>query len=144
MKTIVLTAYVVLMAALSAWAFEENVDPNQTGSILISNNALAPTQVFLNDPSAMRTFIVNTSSNNVFIVGYSTSSQLSISTFSTVSTSLSTGTYFVAAGTSTFSNIATPNTYTTWSPDGMNDPYRGPLWAVSSGNGAVIQRFRAH
>jgi len=138
-------ALVLVFGFLSgiAGAFEFNIDPNQTGSIVVSNNFTTPTQIFTNDPAAMRTYIINTSTSNIFIVGFSTTSALSISSASIVSTSLVSGSFYIVASTSPYpaSTLKIPIVF---SPDGPTDPYRGPMWAVSSNLGAVIQRFRAH
>lgn len=140
-RLLIISIFIVLTAAV-AKAFEENIDPNQSGSIAISGTAGAPTQIFTNDPTAMRTYIVNITTNNIFIVGYSTTSALSISTFSTVSTSLVSGSFFIPASTNTVTGGAPVPVV--WSPDGGTDPYRGPMWAVSGNGGVSITRFRAH
>lgn len=140
MRRILWTALWIMGCAWSAHAFEFNVDPTQTGSISVSTMSSTPTQIFNNDMSAMRTYVVNTSTQNVFIVGFSTSA-LSLSSAAVVSTSLSSGSFYIQGTLIGSTTIQA----TTWSPDGMTDPYRGPLWAVSGGTGAVfIQRFRAH
>jgi len=135
-------AILIPFVTAAAFAFEFNIDPTQTGSIVVSSNPGSPTQIFVNDMSAMRTYIVNSSTNNIFIVGFSTTSALSVSSASVVSTNLSTGSFYIAGATTTVANG--PVVPTIFSPDGVNDPYRGPIWAVSGGSGSVIQRFRAH
>lgn len=137
MKKILFASIIASIFAFRAMAFEFNIDPTQTGSILVTSTASTPTQIFTNDPSAMRTYILNLSTANIFIVGFSTTGSASPSTAGTISTSLASGSFFIPPSTGSIQNF--------WSPDGVNDPYRGPMWATASGaTGAVIQRFRAH
>lgn len=143
MKRYAFTLAYIAGLAVGAFGFARNIDPVQTGSINVSATSAPPTQIFNDDLSAMRTYVVNSSTCNIFIVGYSTTSALSVSSAAVVSTNLNTGSYFIAAATTTIANgVIVP---TVFSPDGPTDPYRGPMWAVSGcTSGAVIQRFRAH
>lgn len=147
MKRTIALVFAFGFCAGLAWSFSLNFDPNQTGSIVVSNNPAAPTQIFTNDLAATRTYIINTSTNNLFLVGYSTTSVLSISSASIVSTSLTNGSFFIQGATSTITN-GSSLTPIVFSPDGSLDPYRGPIWAVSGNTGSSsftsIQRFRAH
>lgn len=134
----------IALFASMGYAFEFNIDPTQTGMIQISTNSATPTQIFNNDPSAMRTYIVNTSTNAIWIVGFSTTTAISISSASVVnvSTTSASGSFFLPAEANS-SNFTNQPIY--FSPDGPIDPYRGPMWAVSAGQGgAFIERFRAH
>lgn len=144
MKRYVVLAFVFGFCAGIAGAFEMTFNPNETGSILISSSTVTPTQIFASDLGAMRTFVVNPSTVNVFIVGMSTFSASPLTTPTPINTSLTSGSFYIAGGTNTFAgngNAAAPNSF---SPDGPADPFRGPLWACTNGtSGVSIQRFRA-
>lgn len=141
MKRFLTALTILLSSAYIAHAYSMLPDPNQTGSIAVSTGTQSPQQIFTSDLNATRTFIVNTSTNNIFIVGYSTIGAVNVSSWSSVSNNTTTGSFYILG------TLIGPTTVqaTNWTPDGPNDPYRGPLWAVAGGQGGtVIQRFRAH
>lgn len=130
----------VLIPILSAWAAARslNLDPNQCSALSIGIVATSPTQVFTNDPAATKSYVINTSTNVVYIVGYSTTSARSISTNAAFSISLSTGSFYLPA-------VAANTQPIPFVLDGPADPYTGPLWAVAGPSGAaVILRCRTH
>lgn len=111
-------------------AFELSVDATNTGSVVVSTSPVTPTQILTNSQAAMRTWITNYSTNTIYLVGPSTGS---LTTPATFSISLTTGSFYMVGGSSI-----------TFTPDGPDDPYRGPMWAVTSGGGGTsILRFRA-
>lgn len=114
-----------------SYAFELSVDLTNTGSVTVSTSPVTPTQILTNSQAAMRTWIMNNSTNTVYLVGPSTTS---LTTAATFSISLTTGSFYLLGNSSS----------TFFTPDGFNDPYRGPMWAVTSGGGGTsILRFRA-
>ena len=136
MKRYIALAFIFGISVGIAGAFEMQIDPTYTGSVAVSTSVNSPTQLFVSDLSAMRTYVVNTSTNVVYIVGMSTTAANPVTTPSLFSISLTTGSFYIPAAV----GISSP----TWSPDGPIDPFRGPLWAVAnSQGGTVIQRFRA-
>lgn len=136
----VFASLLVFGISAAVFALSLNIDPNQSGSIAVGTSATSPTQIFTNDPAATKTCVVNTSTNTVFFVGYSTTSALSIGTNTSVSTSVSTGSFFLQG---TLVNSATVQAQQ-FCFDGNNDNFRGPVWAVAGGSGATIQRIRMH
>jgi hypothetical protein len=131
MRTLFNALGLLSLLSVSAFAFSLNLDPAQTGAVLISSVPATPTQVFTSDLAATKSVIVNTSTATIFIVGYSTTSASNGA--ATISTQTTTGSFIVPGGSTTFTL------------DGNNDPYRGPLWAATNGNGnIVIQRLRTH
>lgn len=132
MKRISLALLISGMTIGMAWSRMLLLDPVDSGSIIITTVTTSPTRVFTNNPNALKSFIINTSSNNVFFVGYSTSAAGSINTAGTVSTDLTTGNYYLLGSSSATIML-----------DGPDNPFTGPLWAVATGNGgSVIQRVR--
>lgn len=86
-----------------------------TKTVTLSTTPTSPTQILTRDSYVQRTYIINNSSFTIF--------------FSTVSTILSTSTTngsFSVKGNSTATGGAT-----IFSPDGVNSPYQGPMWAAS-------------
>lgn len=128
MKRLWMVAFCLTVVG-SLWARELTIDTTDSGSILISTSSLTPTLILSNNPAALRTYIVNPSSNVVFLSGMSTTST---STPAPFSLSTSTGSYFLA--------VSTPNYV--FSPDGPSDSFTGPMWAVSPGQNTTIQRIR--
>lgn len=108
------------------------VDTTQTGALNCTSNASSPTTVFTNDPAATRSYVINISSNPVYLGFQSTTST---STPSAFSISLSSGNFSIPANSS--STIV-------FSPDGTNDVFTGPMWCVSGGTGSPIERIRMH
>lgn len=132
-----LVAIILLTLGVNAYARSVSIDPNQSGSLSVSLVGTSPTQIFTNDPSAVRSYIVNTSTNVLYIVGYSTTSALGIGTNGAFSISLTTGSFFIPA---TAANVQP----TLFSLDGPNDSFTGPVWAVLAGTGGTIERIRMH
>ncbi len=115
-------------AIFAAESFELTFDLTDTGSVAVSTSIVTPTQILSNNPAAMRTLIINTSTATVYLVGPST---VSLTTPATVSTNTATGSFYLVGG-------STVN----WSPDGAG-PYTGPMWATTSaGPGISITRVR--
>lgn len=142
MRKTIASILLVLTTAVCAFAASLNIDPAQSGSVLCGSATSNPTQLLLNDPAATRTYIVNLSTNNVFIVGYSTITPIGISSAAIVSTSLVSGSFYIGAATTTIANG--PNIPSYFSPDGPFNAYTGPMWCVGGGQGAVVQRIRTH
>lgn len=105
-------------------------DQGDTGSIVISTAPTTPTQIFSNSAAALKTSLTTNSTNAIFIVGGSSTAANPMSTFSTFSISLTTGSYYVPPQNSTI-------TFTTVSFDGVV-PFQGPLWAVAQGTGGTF------
>lgn len=83
-----------------------------TRTLSISILAATPTQILTRDSYVARTWIVNSSTCAVFLSSSATSGSLS--------------TNFQIAGSST---SLTPTVFT---PDGVNTPWWGPMWAFSN------------
>lgn len=139
MKRLAALAVLVLLP-LSLYARSLNIDPAQSGSILIGTSTASPTQIFNNDKDATKTCVVNSSTNTVYFVGYSTSSNLSINTNATISTNTTTGSFYLQGILVNGTTVQAQ----TFCFDGNNDNFTGPMWAVAGGNGAVVQRIRCH
>ena len=134
-------ALLIVTATKMAFAYSSNLDPNQSGSIAVTTSTSTPTQIFVQDSQATKTCVVNTSTNTVFFVGYSTTSAKSTGVNAVPSTNTTTGSFYVQ-GTLNGSQVlqALPFCF-----DGLSDAFRGPLWAVAAGGGGtVIQRLRMH
>jgi hypothetical protein len=114
-----------------------NLDPNQSGAIAIGTSTTAPTQIFTNDEAANRTCVINTSTNTVFFVGFSTFAAAGIGTNGVISTNATTGSFAIPGSGATVPPI-------TFCFDGVDGPFTGPLWAVCATGGNVIQRIRTH
>ena len=130
---------VVMLLTLGVNAFGRSlsIDPNQSGVIAIGTSTSSPTQIFTNDPSAIKTCVVNTSTNTVFFVGYSTTSALGIATNATISTSSTAGSFSLPGSSSSLQAM-------TFCFDGPNDSFTGPVWAACATPGNYIQRIRMH
>ncbi len=132
-----LVAIFLLTLGVNAFARSLSIDPSQSGSLAISSDSSNPTQIFSNDPAAVRSYIVNTSTNVLYIVGFSTSSNKSVTQSATFSISTTTGSFFIPA---TAANVQP----TLFSLDGPNDSFTGPVWAVAPSGGMNIERIRMH
>lgn len=85
-------------------------------TVTLSTTVARPTQLCTQDSNVQRTWIVTSSSFTIFI--------------SSVSTNLSTST---TNGSFSITGPATANANPVlWSPDGVNAPYEGALFAVAS------------
>lgn len=143
-KCLLNIAAMVLVFSGFALARELTIDPTDSGSISVSTNAVSPTLILTNNPAALRTYILNMSTNNIYLGGLP-STVISTSTPAAFSISTSSGNFYIAGATAPFAGA--PLIPTFFSPDGPGDSYTGPLWAVSSGtcvSGAacIIQRVR--
>lgn len=114
-----------------------NIDPGQSGAVIVSANAGSPTQLFTSDFAATKTCLVNISSNTIYVVGYSTTSAKSITVNANFSISQSTGSFYLP-GTASSTN---PPQYCF---DGPGDPFTGPLWAATTSGGNIVVKMRNH
>jgi len=131
MKTILTIATILLGTWNIAYAYSLTLDQTDTGSVVISNNAASPTKILTKNQAINRTWLINYSTNVIYVVGSSATSP-SGDTPSTFSISLTTGSFYLI-GSSTF----------TWTPDGT-EPFTGSLWAVAGGTGGTsLMRVRS-
>lgn len=108
------------------------MDPTDSGEVVISTGPSTPTQILSNNPSALRTYIINLGSNTVFLAGGNPSATTPLTTFTPFSVSISTGSFFLVGSSGTV----------TFSPDGVV-PFTGPMWAFAQGQGGTtLQRAR--
>jgi len=130
MKRLLFASIAVAVLGSAVHAKSLNIDPNQSGAILIGISTTAPTQIFLNDSAATKTCVVNTSTNTIFFVGYSTTSYLGIATNAPISTNATTGSFSLPGSSANL--LAQQFCF-----DGANGPYTGPIWAVSATGGGA-------
>lgn len=130
---------VLLLFPPLAFAGSLSLDPNQCSALAISTSPVTPTQIFAADAQATKTYVLNVSTNPVYIVGFSTTSVLGITTNAAFSISLSTGSFYLPAVAANVQPIA-------FELDGPDTPFTGPLWGVSASNGLTmtILRCRTH
>lgn len=134
----ILTLGLLFGLVMTAGAVSQNLDPAQCGTKVLSIDGSAPTQIFLNDSAANKSWVLNTSTNVVYIVGYSTTSFQQKGTNATFSISLSTGSFYLPA-------VAANTQPIPFYLDGPNDPFTGPVWAVAAGQGgSTLLRCRTH
>lgn len=109
-----------------------NLDPT-SGSVVISTTPATPTKLMPKNMLTQRTWIINTSTQTIFLVGDSTTT---FGTAQVVSTSTVNGSFYLPG-------FVTPD-YLPWSPDSPTGPYQGDLWAVSgtTANPPSIQIYR--
>lgn len=122
--------FIALLAAAVAYGRSLTADTTQTGTVNCTALAGSPTLVFSNDPNATKSFVVNYSTNNIFLGFQSTTSTATPAAFSI---STSSGNFYLVA-----------NSTLTWSPDGTQDNFTGPMWCVGGGQGAPLTRIRMH
>jgi len=132
-----ITGFLIFFAASLAVAFSINLDPSQSGGLVVGANAGSPTQVFTRDPLATKSCVINISTNTIYFVGFSTTSYLQQATNAPVSVSVSTGSFSLPGTSATIPAQQ-------FCFDGNDGPFTGPLWAVSGGAGSPIQRVRTH
>ena len=116
-----------------SYDFSVMIDTIDTGAISVSTSAATPTQILSSNPAATRTWIINTSTATVYLSGPNPTASSPLTTVQPFSISLTTGSFYLVGGSTQ-----------TWSPDGINGPYRGPMWAVvSAGTSLSIIRERS-
>jgi hypothetical protein len=131
MKNVLFALIFVSIFSSRLWAYSRTIDPIDTGGVVVSNSPATPTKVLSKNDFANRTWLLNLSTNTIYLVGPSTTS-VSGDTPATFSISLTTGSFYLVGGSSV-----------TFTPDGA-EPYRGAMWAVSTGSGgSSLLRFRS-
>lgn len=86
-----------------------------TKTVTLSTTNSSPTQILTRDAYVQKTWIVNASTFSIFV--------------STLSTNISTTTVPISFQ---IPGVSSGQTANIWSPDGVNSPYNGPLWAVAA------------
>jgi hypothetical protein len=131
MKTAFFALILTGIFSYGLWAYSLAVDPVDTGGVVVSNTAASPTKVLTKNANIKRTWLINTSTNTIYLVGPSTAS-VSGDTAAAFSISLTTGSFYLVGGSSV-----------PFTPDG-SEPYTGAMWAVSTGaGGSSLLRFRS-
>ncbi len=95
-------------SSFAYWGDSSAAFSSDSRTTTVSNNSASPTHLLTRETFIVRNYIVNTSTFTIFL--------------SSVSTNLSTSSFGIPGTPSG----ATP---VIWSPDGVNSPYGGDLWA---------------
>lgn len=121
-----------------AFAGIVNIDPGQSGAVVVSATAATPTQLFTSDSAASKTCVVNVSTNPVYVVGFSTTSYKQQGINATFSVSTSSGSFYLPPVAS--AGVAgAPFCF-----DGPDNAFTGPLWAVAATGGNIVIKIRNH
>lgn len=118
---IIFSCTAVIHAGPYDWSLTMTPDSKM---VTISSTSANPTQIFTKDSNVQRSWVVNTTTFTVFI--------------SSVSNNLSTSSFGIpGVGTS-------GNAPVIWTPDGVNAPYEGALWAfMNTQSTTTISVFRS-
>lgn len=119
-----LLAFILVSVSCATFSYSWNppdaslTTTSDTRTVTLSTDLTHPTQILTKDSWIQRNWIVNNSSVTVFI--------------STANRIINISTDFgIPASIINTSSV-------TWSPDGVNSPYCGPLWAVANSSGAAV------